>query len=115
MGRKKKQPKIEDFPEVAELFVKCASREQGAITALGEYVEWVLKGKFGKVLEIYFRGKESEILSRAKQDLTNSQFYLGMLGAVKEFTLDLEQFVLDKDKVNAPLESENGMQETEAP
>lgn len=115
MGRKKKYQKIEDFPEVEELFIKCGLGDIGAIHALGDYVEQVLKGKFGKVLEIYSRGKETEIINRSKQDLANAPFYLGMLGAVKEITTDLEQFVLDKDRVIAPKESDDGLQETETP
>jgi hypothetical protein len=31
-----------------------------------------------------------------------------MLSAVKEFALDLEQFVLDKDKVLEPVEKDDG-------
>lgn len=104
MGRKKKVPTIDDFPEISEQMVKCAQGDQTAIRVIGSYVESVLRGKFGKLLEIYFRGKETEVFNRSKQDLANSQFFLGMIGAVKEIQLDLEQFVLDKDKLNAPLE-----------
>jgi len=107
MGRKKKVPTIDDFPEISEQMVKCAQGDQTAIRVIGEYVEVVLSGKFGKLLEIYFRGKESEIINRSKQDLSNSPFYLGMIGAIKEIQLDLEQFVLDKDKLNEPLEKQD--------
>jgi hypothetical protein len=104
MGRPKKVKTVEDYPEVAEMMVKCAQGDPTAIRAVGDYVENVLKSKFGKVLELYFRGKEVEIINRAKQDLPQAPVYLGMLSAVKEFALDLEQFVLDKDKVLAPVE-----------
>ncbi|MBP9838430.1 MAG: hypothetical protein KBC84_06925 [Proteobacteria bacterium] len=103
MGRKKKVPTVEDFPDLTELMVRCAMRDQHAITAVGVFVEGVLRGRFGKLLEIYFRGKESEIVSRGKSDLTHSQFYMGMVSAIKEIQLDLEQFVLDKDKLNEPV------------
>lgn len=103
MGRPKKVKTIEDYPEVAEMMLKCAQGDPTAIRAVGDYVEQILKGKFGKFLEIYLRGKEMEIMGRAKSDLNQSSFYLGMLGAVKEFTIDFEQFVLDKDKVIAPI------------
>ena len=106
MGRPKKHKKIEDYPEITELMVKCSQGDPSAIRAVGEFVENVMTGKFGKILELYFRGKETEIVNRAKQDLSNSQFYLGMLDAVKEFSLDLEQFVLDKDKVLEPRRQE---------
>lgn len=103
MGRPKKIKTIEDYPEVSDMMLKCAQADPTAIRAVGDYVENVLRGKFGKFLEIYLRGKEMEIMGRAKLDLNQSAFYLGMLGAVKEFALDFEQFVLDKDKVLAPL------------
>ena len=107
MGRKKKVPTIDDFPEITEQMVKCAQGDQTAIRVIGEYVEFILRGKFGKLLEVYFRGKETEVLNRSKQDLANAQFFLGMIGAVKEIQLDLEQFVLDKDKLNEPLKEED--------
>lgn len=103
MGRPKKVKTVEDYPEINELMIKCAQGDPVAIRATGEYVEHMLKSKFGKILELYFRGKETEIMNRAKQDLSQAPFYLGMLGAVKEFALDLEQFVLDKDKVLEPI------------
>lgn len=103
MGRKKKVPTVDDFPELSELMIKCGQGDQPAIRAIGEYVEAVLRGKFGKLLEIYFNGKELEVINRAKQDIANAQFFLGMVGAIKEIKTDLEQFVLDKDKLNAPL------------
>lgn len=103
MGRPKKVKTVDDYPEITELMIKCGQQDPAAIRAVGDYVENVLKSKFGKILEIYLRGKETEILNRAKQDLAQSAFYLGMMGAVKEFALDLEQFVLDKDKVLAPV------------
>lgn len=107
MGRPKKVKTIEDYPEVAEMMLKCAQGDSAAIRAVGDYVEQVLKGKFGKFLEIYLRGKEMEIMGRAKNDLEHSEFYLGMLGSVKEFSLDFEQFVFDKDKVLAPIVRED--------
>jgi hypothetical protein len=103
MGRPKKVKTVDDYPEITELMVKCGQSDPQAIRAVGEYVENVLKSKFGKILEIYLRGKEVEIVNRAKQDLPQSPFYLGMIGAVKEVALDLEQFVLDKDKVLEPV------------
>lgn len=106
MGRPKKVKTVNDYPEVSELMIKCSQRDVAAIRAVGEYVENILKGKFGKILEIYLRGKETEIINRAKQDLPQSAFYLGMLGAIKEFALDLEQFVLDKDKVLEPVQQD---------
>ncbi len=114
MGRPKKVKTVEDYPEITELMVKCGTGDPTAIRAVGDYVENVLQSKFGKILEIYLRGKEVEVLNRAKQDLGNGSFFLGMLGAVKEFALDLEQFVLDKDKVLAPKES-NEATEVESP
>lgn len=107
MGRPKKVKTIEDYPEVAEMMLKCAQGDPAAIRAVGDYVEQILRGKFGKFFEIYLRGKEMEIMGRAKNDLSHSEFYLGMLGAVKEFTTDFEQFVLDKDKVLAPVVKED--------
>ncbi len=107
MGRKKKVPTIDDFPEITEQMVKCAQGDQTAIRVIGDYVEFILRGKFGKLLEVYFRGKETEVLNRSKQDLANAQFFLGMIGAVKEIQLDLEQFVLDKDKLNEPIEKQD--------
>ena len=114
MGRHKKVKTVDDYPEITELMIKCGRQDPAAIRAVGDYVENVLKSKFGKILEIYLRGKETEILNRAKQDLSQGSFYLGMLGAVKEFAIDLEQFVLDKDKVLAPRES-NEENEVESP
>lgn len=114
MGRPKKVKTVNDYPEIAELMIKCSQQDPAAIRAVGDYVENVLKSKFGKILEIYLRGKETEVLNRAKQDLNQSAFYLGMLGAIKEFALDLEQFVLDKDKVLEPKES-NEVNEVESP
>lgn len=111
MGRPKKVKTIEDYPEVAEMMLKCAQCDPTAIRAVGDYVEQTLKGKFGKFLEIYLRGKEMEIMGRAKNDLNQSAFYLGMLGAVKEFALDFEQFVLDKDKVIAPKVEEDDVED----
>jgi hypothetical protein len=108
MGRPKKFKTIEDYPEVAEMMVACGKGDPSAIRAVGDYVEHTLRSKFGKVLEIYLRGKEMEIINRAKQDLTQAPVYLGMLSAVKEFAIDLEQFVLDKDKVLEPVERDKG-------
>lgn len=110
MGRKKKVPTVEDFPDLTELMVQCAMREPSSITAVGHFVEGVLKGRFGKLLEIYFRGKESEIVNRGKSDLTHSQFYMGMVSAIKEIQLDLEQFVLDKDKLNERIPDEQSVE-----
>ncbi len=106
MGRPKKVKTVDDYPEISELMIKCGRGDVSAIRAVGDYVENVLKSKFGKILEIYLRGKETEILNRAKQDLNQGSFYLGMLGAVKEFALDLEQFVLDKEKVLEPVKKD---------
>lgn len=111
MGRPKKVKTIEDYPEIAELMVKCSQGDPAAIRAVGDYVEHTLRSKFGKVLEIYLRGKEMEIINRAKQDLTQAPVYLGMLSAVKEFALDLEQFVLDKDKILEPIKRDEGGEE----
>ena len=112
MGRKKKIKPISEYPEIAELMMKCSKGDPSAICTLGEFVENTLTGKFGKILEIYFNGKETEIIGRSKQDLVNAPFYLGMISAVKEFALDLEQYVLDKEKAMAPREEvDDGMQE----
>lgn len=108
MGRKKKVPTIDDFPEITEQMVKCAQGDQTAIRVIGEYVEATLGSKFGKLLEVYFRGKETEVVNRSKQDLTNASFYMGMISNIKEIQLDLEQFVLDKDKLNEPLNVDGG-------
>ena len=108
MGRPKKFKTVDDYPEITELMVACGKGDATAIRAVGDYVEHTLRSKFGKVLEIYLRGKEMEIINRAKQDLTQAPVYLGMLSVVKEFALDLEQFVLDKDKVLEPVERDKG-------
>lgn len=114
MGRPKKVKTVDDYPEIAEMMVACGKGDPSAIRAVGDYVEHTLKSKFGKVLEIYLRGKEMEIINRAKQDLVQAPVYLGMLSAVKEFALDLEQFVLDKDKVLAPIEKDKDEETYEA-
>lgn len=106
MGRPKKFKTVDDYPEITELMVACGKGDPSAIRAVGEYVENVLKSKFGKILEIYLRGKETEVVNRAKNDLSQAPFYLGMIGAVKEVALDLEQFVLDKDKVLEPVKKD---------
>jgi hypothetical protein len=113
MGRKKKVPTVEDFSDLNELMVLCATNNPDAIRAVGEYVEVIIRGRFGKLLEIYFRGKESELVNRAKLDLSQAKFYLGMISAVKEFQLDLEQFVLDKDRLDQEIVSEKLLKEEE--
>lgn len=99
MGRRKKGTRVEDYGDISEMMVKCANGTPESVRALGDYIETMLKSRFGKILEIYLRGKEGEVLIRAKNDLGNSSFYLGMLGAVKEFWADLEQMVFDRDNL----------------
>lgn len=114
MGRPKKVKTVDDYPEISEMMVACGKGDPSAIRAVGDYVEHTLRSKFGKVLEIYLRGKEMEIINRAKQDLVQAPVYLGMLSAVKEFALDLEQFVLDKDKVLEPVKRDEEGESYEA-
>jgi hypothetical protein len=71
------------------------------IVYLGELVENTLKGEFGAIIKCLTAGRVSEELNKSKDGKLSADRILGRLEMAESLWNDLEQFVLDKDRLLA--------------
>jgi hypothetical protein len=93
----------------------CGRNEVEHIIYVGELVEKAIKSEFGAILKALTAGRVSTELNANKSGSLSSDRVLGRIEMANNLWDDLEQFVLDKDKLQAPQESYDGLQETETP
>lgn len=99
---------------IEERLAGCGRHETEHIIYVGELVERAIKGEFGAILKALTAGRVSTELNANKNGALSSDRILGRIEMANNLWDDLEQFVLDKDKLQAPMEVFDG-QEVEAP
>lgn len=98
----KKAKKSRTDQAIEERLAGCARSEASHIIYVGELVERVLCGEFGAVIKALTAGRISTELS-TRDGSVSSDRRIGRLEMANDLWTDLEQFVLDKDKVQAEL------------
>lgn len=101
-----KAKKTKQDKAIEERLSACARHEAQHIIYVGELVERTLKGEFGAVLKALTAGRVSQELQAAKVSGISSDRVLGRLEMAENLWNDLEQFVLDKDKLQQPIARE---------
>jgi hypothetical protein len=118
MGRKKKSlaevvKKQEDTPiqmSIEDRLTAASRNDPDAVIYVGQLVERVLRGEFGAIIKALTAGRISTELSQARGSMTTSDRILGRLEMAENLWNDLEQFVLDKDKLQKPESYDQGVQ-----
>lgn len=107
----KKARKTRQDKTIEDRLTACSRQEKQEIIYIGELVEKTLKGEFGAVLKALTAGRVSQELQNAKSSGIPSDRILGRCEMAENLWNDLEQFVLDKDKLLQPLEREQALKE----
>lgn len=117
MARKKKLEKIvgkqKETPiqlSIEDRLAGCGRNEPDHIIYVGQLVERVLQGEFGAIIKALTAGRISTELGQSRQSVTSSDRILGRLEMAENLWNDLEQFVLDKDKLIRPQSYDEGVQ-----
>jgi hypothetical protein len=112
----KKSKDTHSSMQIEERLAGCGRHEAEHIIYVGELVERAIKGEFGAILKALTAGRVSTELNANKAGGLSSDRVLGRIEMANNLWDDLEQFVLDKDKLQSPLQGyDDGMQETETP
>lgn len=94
----KKQKKTSVELGIEERLEGCSRNDAAHIIYVGELVERILKSEFGAVLKALTAGRISTELS-TRDATVSSDRRIGRLEMANDLWNDLEQFVLDKDKI----------------
>lgn len=103
----KKKPSKQE-KEIEERLAGASRNEASHIIYLGELVERTLRSEFGAVLKALTAGRISMELS-TRDSTISSDRRIGRLEMANELWTDLEQYVIDKDKVQEALLREEGL------
>jgi len=87
---------------IEDLIAAAGRNEPDAVIRLGQIVETTLKSQFGAIIKALTAGRISTELGGARASHTSSDRILGRLEMAENLWNDLEQFVLDKDKLSRP-------------
>jgi len=90
--------------DIEDRLAGCGRKEAEHIIYVGNLVERVLRGEFGAVIKALTVGRTSSELSASRTMNVPSERVLGRLEMADSLWCDLEQFVLDKDKLMKPSE-----------
>lgn len=91
---------------IEDRLAACGRGEPEHIIYVGMIVENLLKGEAGAIIKALTAGRSSsEILSNMSGKLSSDRV-LGRIEAYENLWNDLEQFVLDKDRANEPIQKQ---------
>ncbi len=103
---KKTKQSLQDI-SIEDRLIGCARGDGDHIIYVGQLVERVLKSEFGSVLKALTVGKVSNELKISKATKgADSDRILGRLEMADSLWDDLEQYVLDKEKLVQPVQVE---------
>lgn len=91
---------------IEERLAGCGRNEEEHIIYVGQLVERILKGEFGAVIKALTVGRISSELASSKSGSVSSDRILGRLEMAEHLWNDLELYVLDKDKLLAPVKND---------
>lgn len=95
---------------IEDRITRSSKGDTDSIVHIGEVVEKLLVGEAGAILKALTVGRISMELDSAKVSGKTSDFHLGRLSMANDLWNDLEQYVLDKDKVLAPKKDDESPQ-----
>lgn len=95
----KKAKKTKHDVAIEERLIGCSKKEASHIHYIGDLVERILQGEFGAVIKALTAGRISQELHSAKHSGLSSDRVLGRIEMAENLWNDLEQFVLDRDKL----------------
>ena len=87
---------------IEEKLASCGRGELENIVFVGELVEKTLKSDFGAILKALTAGRISMELQSNKDGKLSSERLIGRLEMAEQLWNDLEQYVLDKDRLKTP-------------
>lgn len=105
--KKLKKKKTASEKHIEDVLIGCSKHDKNDIIFLGNLVESTLKSEFGAVLKALTAGRVSEELMLQKSSHKSSDYHIGRLSAFNDLWGDLEQYVLDKEKLTQPIETED--------
>ena len=117
MARKKKLSEVvekqKDTPislSIEERLAGCGRNEDQHIIYVGQLVERTLQSEFGAIIKALTAGRISTELGYSRQSTQSSERILGRLEMAENLWNDLEQFVIDKDKLIKPVSYDESVQ-----
>lgn len=96
------------MPTIEERMIR---RNMEDIEYLGDLVEQHYSGEFGKVLTALTQGRVMEEALRTKNGESPDRI-LGRIEMAAKLTQDLEQFIVDRDRLREPVKKEETFQDT---
>ncbi len=94
--------KTKQDQDIEERLAGCSRNEANHIIYVGELVERVLRSEFGAVIKALTAGRVATELATRDAGVSSDR-RIGRLEMANDLWQDLEQFVLDKDKVQSDL------------
>jgi len=94
---------------IEERITLCGKKDPESIQYVGLLVERALNGEIGEILKALTAGRISMELDSAKVSGKSSDWHLGRASMGNDLWYDLEQFVIDKDNLNRPIQHEDGV------
>lgn len=91
---------------IEERIAAAGRGERSHIVYLGEMVERVMRGEFGAILKALTAGRIDQELQANRTNGISSERILGRCEMASNLIKDLEQYVIDKDKLMVPLKEE---------
>ena len=88
---------------IEERLVGCGKKENDHVIYVGEVVERAIKGEIGAIIKALTAGRLSRELYENRNGKMSADRVLGRLEMCDLLWNDLEQFVLDKDKLLTPI------------
>lgn len=104
IAKKSKETQIQ--LSIEDRLAGCGRNEPEHIKYVGYIVENMLKSEAGAIIKALTAGRISMELESAKTSEKTSDWHLGRASMGNDLWNDLEQFVLDKDKLQKPDEYE---------
>lgn len=95
------QPTAQRVLDIEERIAACGRGEPSHIIYIGGVIEQALKGEVGAIIKALTAGRIAMELSNNKDGRISSDRLMGRLEMAQTLWSDLENYVLDKDKLLA--------------